>query len=321
MTKVETIIIPSYQLLCAGDALGAELPIELANEVKGILALPVKSNEPLNEKGGGTLAQHPDGRLSLDSPYRRKGATWGSFYESPNGSYTHVTAFTIWFDANAEDAQAVGNAVWVDFESWYRRFAEFIEVISEKVQEIIPGIGPPVEKYYLWRTSPEGPAEMLAAPPQRFNFRVAGADDYIQLPVLQQAAELASTQQILRTEHRLLMQANRSLQARNLRVAILDAVTAVEFVLTGAVEEKLLPLNLSQSEREKLNTKLADGLMKKLDILKIFGISVPGAAHQQTLANPRNKAIHRGVEPTFTEAQDAVILALEIVQHFSPDYI
>jgi hypothetical protein len=91
-------------------------------------------------------------------------------------------------------------------------------------------------------------------------------------PVSLKIPRLAEVAQPPATAHLLLRECRRALRQRRPRVAILEAATATEIVLTDKIETSLvlLPSQASEAILRQLN-----GLSRKVEMLKGLGVSSP----------------------------------------------
>lgn len=102
------------------------------------------------------------------------------------------------------------------------------------------------------------------------------------------------------------------------RLAIIDAATAVEVGLAGAIHRRLASLALEA--REEIVLK-ANGLAGMAQLLKKLDGPKDGIARNridQRLAIPRNNAVHGGRPPEQEEVHQAFVVARELLRLYSP---
>ena len=102
------------------------------------------------------------------------------------------------------------------------------------------------------------------------------------------------------------------------RLAIIEAATAAEVALTGAIHRRLLLLSVEAREEVVLNANGLYGMVKLLQKLDAKRDTTTLDKVGKKLANPRNNAVHAGRQPMKDEVQDAFVIARELLENYSP---
>jgi hypothetical protein len=107
----------------------------------------------------------------------------------------------------------------------------------------------------------------------------------------------------------------RAATTANWRVAIIDAATATEAALTvGLIAELSKTLSLRE-----VTKKLKDNQMlgKRLKLAGILNMPLP-AGIQEDLVNPRNDAMHEGIDVTSDQVKAGITAAWAVVHQYDP---
>jgi hypothetical protein len=116
------------------------------------------------------------------------------------------------------------------------------------------------------------------------------------------------------TMHLFLRIARLALWQSNYRTAVLEASTAAELAL-----RQLLDLRLNGVDR-RVAEAMSNGsreVGRLVDLLQSLGVGLP-SRFKERLLHVRNRAIHRGEEPTRNQATDVVNLVRELVEQVAP---
>lgn len=116
-------------------------------------------------------------------------------------------------------------------------------------------------------------------------------------------------------EYRFLHSARHSARAGDYRMAVLDAATATEIAMTSLLDGQTK--DLPERVRKLLGTKFGQ-LSRLAEVLRAFGVEVPGDLTNEGLAKPRNETIHRGGSVSKQEAYGAIRVAAQMVEQANP---
>ncbi|MGW3279987.1 hypothetical protein [Nocardia rhamnosiphila] len=134
--------------------------------------------------------------------------------------------------------------------------------------------------------------------------------------ILARSLHLAGAGAVLPPEWQYLRDARSWLKAGETRRAVVDGCTAAEIALANQVHQLLD--STDQSVREALLSR-CNGISDVAKLVRQFGGSTASINRVgEKLAKVRNDAAHAGVEPQQTDADLAVEVAAEIVEHSSP---
>lgn len=95
---------------------------------------------------------------------------------------------------------------------------------------------------------------------------------------------------------------------------MIDAATAAELAVGELLDDRLK--NVEEAVREALLGR-RPMLGSKVALLEELGQGLPGSFTER-LVNKRNRAVHRGVDPTFDECDAAIREALPLVEQVFP---
>lgn len=116
-------------------------------------------------------------------------------------------------------------------------------------------------------------------------------------------------------EYRFLHSARHSARARDYRMAVLDAATATEVAMASIVQDQM----------ESIPDSMKDSLQKKswtlsvlAEVLRALEIDFPNDLRNKGLAEPRNRAIHRGGLVSEQKAYRAIQIAAQMVKQANP---
>ncbi|MBT8163194.1 MULTISPECIES: hypothetical protein [Arthrobacter] len=102
------------------------------------------------------------------------------------------------------------------------------------------------------------------------------------------------------------------------RLAVIEAATAAEVALTGAIHQRLAQLT---AEARELIVENANGLYGMVKLLQKIDAKKDGPTLDKVgkqLAKPRNKAVHAGWQPTNHEVREAFVIAGVLLEEYSP---
>src|SRR5690606_21145260 len=115
-------------------------------------------------------------------------------------------------------------------------------------------------------------------------------------------------------QHRLLLDARTAVFEEDTRRAVIDAGTAAEVAVATAIGDRLRKVGL---DTETIDTMVsqANGLIGLVDLFGSLRGDLPESRKRvmNELANPRNRAVHGGEQPTPAETTTALRCAASLV--------
>lgn len=198
-----------------------------------------------------------------------------------------------------------------EFDEWYGTAVSWVELWNNlnltNLQESYPGttgtIGAPDGSGWASGWSPVG------------RIYVTSANRAISAGTLTLAFEKANASEQPPTEWLLYLQGAKTFDDR---LAIIEAATAAEVALTGAIHQRLVPLTVEAREEMVLNANGLYGMVKMLQKLDAKKDNKALEKVGKKLANPRNNAVHAGRRPTKDEVHEAFVVTLELLEKYSP---
>lgn len=199
----------------------------------------------------------------------------------------------------------------VEFSEWYSIAISWLEVWNglnlSNLQETLPGttgtIGTPDGSGWANGWSPEE------------RVYITSSTRAVDAQTLGLAFEKATSREVLPSEWKLYLQGAKTFDDR---LAIIEAATAVEVALSGAIHRRLTSLTGDAREEVVLNSNGLYGMVKLLQ--KLDGDKENKLLDRagKQLARPRNKAVHAGQPPALQDVQDAFLVARELLNKYSP---
>jgi hypothetical protein len=199
------------------------------------------------------------------------------------------------------------------FNAWYGNWVEWVGIWTELHSAVDSGLA--IETRGQVEVEPSGSngltgwspgATLHIFPPQHAATRA----------IAEASARRASTSEPPPLEWRLWNSA-RVLQDN--RRALIDAATASEVALAGAVRKRLN--SIPQDALEAI-VNAANGLVGLLKLVEVIdGLPTKRSRSGRVvgkLAKPRNSCVHRGIEPTRREVQAAIREAQTLLEIYSP---
>lgn len=198
-----------------------------------------------------------------------------------------------------------------EFNEWYGTAISWVELwndlnltnLQESYQGPIGTIGAPDASGWA---SGWGPVERIY---------VTSATRAISAKTLTLAFEKATAREHPPTEWLLYLQGAKTFDDR---LAIIEASTAAEVALTGAIHQRLAPLTVDAREVIVMNANGLHGMVKLLQKLDAKKDNKALDKVGKQLANPRNNAVHAGRQPTKNEVHQAFVIARELLETYSP---
>jgi len=309
------------------EALGARVPVRINGQEFQLIppslqlvdARPTLVAPPME-------TVRPD--LDWDERYRSVGSAWGrmAHFKSTdplgaNGAAL-VRAFVIRQTmAAADKAQSVqqqerGEDLYQHIDAWWRLVADWVEVVArQNLDPHYDGASRPGDDLELWFK--HGSDGGTVNNPTPLLITVSPVNDLTSdrwKAVLQAASDGRQPP----TEHLLLRDAIAANRRGQRRRAVLDAATAAEMALTYLLDQELAGLRSDVAGYVREKSRQISG---RVQALKNLGVQLPGDAGKRIiscLAEPRNKAIHGGHEPSVDETREALKIADEIMEAASP---
>lgn len=146
-------------------------------------------------------------------------------------------------------------------------------------------------------------------------FSSTNQNESVSLDTWQRAVHRASTGGMPPTEYVLLIDARRNLRNDDLRRAVLDAATGAEIALTRMLHARLASSPVVIANLVKDRWQQISSLTKAL---KRFDVTLPAGIDGESLAKPRNEAIHRGAKPTREQANKSIDIASKVIETALP---
>ncbi len=270
------------------------------------LIFPMLPTNPHDERG--LRSPRKDNRLLVP-----KYDIWG-FINGPRTDWaSDVAAIVFRFEC---DDEADGGQIAYDFgrdlTSWYIIATQWLELWARQV--LAPFQGEEIiTTGSMW--------EMNVTPPARSSWRSKGHIDYVpgkeaDRAMLNTAFTHASRSNLPPLEWRLYLGATRN---RDRRIAVIEAVSAVEMALSNALAIRLPQVPSAAMSRIKQNANGVLGILRLIEDID----ETPAERHQwrrvaDRLAEPRNQATHRGVAPTLEVVSQVLREARKLLDLYSP---
>jgi hypothetical protein len=199
------------------------------------------------------------------------------------------------------------------FNAWYGNWVEWIGIWSGLHSAVDSGLA--IETRGQVEVERSGSDELTGWSP--------GTTVHVFLPehsatraIAEAAARRASTSEPPPLEWRLW---NRARVLQDNRQALIDAATASEVALAGALRKRL---NSIPEDALEAIANSANGLVGLLKLVEVIdGLSAKESRSGRVvgkLAKPRNSCVHRGIEPTREEVQRAIKEAQTLLETYSP---
>lgn len=196
---------------------------------------------------------------------------------------------------------------------WWLRLREWIEVVTPHLLETFehPDRQSLISNTQVW--SWDGRASRRV-PVSQMLYLNSVAEPGISRHSFAAAAVLSGNVAPVPKPHAFLRKARLSLSRNDLRTAVLEASTAAELAL-----HELLDVRLGGTD-EAVGSALANGnreLGRLATLLGQLGVTLP-AGLQVGLVEVRNRAVHKGDEPTAAQARESVRVARAVVESVQP---
>lgn len=302
MKLVGAIRLPGVGLVVRHEALGCSFPASVESGTF-VLHLPARGSP---ERDGPDLERPPvDVRVE---PPRDSDGIWGFAHASD-----HVRVLTVGFTAEIVGLESL-DGFGADFNRWYLTVAEWMYLWTGRLVD--QDLGPHMESSgRAWRVDSADSRDARWFPPWRVPTVHLDPGASATAEQVQSAFNCASSHQLPPVEWLIFMKAQRQ---SDQRLAVIEAATAAEVALSRAVTGALPNFKAEAIERIIQN---ANGLVGLRDLLAVLTGS-PGPVSRgrlaAQLAEPRNRAAHRGEAPTRRQVLAALATARALLSGLCP---
>ena len=308
---VGAVRLPGKGLLVTTDSLGQVYDCALP---LGGASFTVHLPRPAATEDGSQIFEAP---LAFTNHGNYQDArTWGGITRTHN----HALIESVWLDVEILIAKFAEEDVYLQpqLNGWFTTALRWIEVWTGQSLQLARDMAADLQiDGYLLSDEPKSDEPGIIFWDQDEREFAAPDADVVATPAqLQLAFSRASVGEQVPDEWVALTHARRSI---NNRLAVIEAATAAEIAMAGAIERRLLGVSPAGITKIILDANGSAGLVKLLDALDG---REPGETHRgrvlSLLAEPRNGAIHSGTRPSETIAQDAIATATDLLNEFSP---
>lgn len=231
---------------------------------------------------------------------------------------SHILVSTQILSVNSGDAaHQIGVAVQVEIDAWANLLGDWLEVLAarwfrrpNRHGAVLSGQAGPISAWHF-----DGSSSTRLENPNSTRAVGLGGDG-IPLANWSAALRLAGECRVPPVERILLRDARVGVGIGDFRRAVLDAATATEIALALLLDRKTASAgpDISKAVRDGVR-----GLVSLSDILrKTFKERGISPRVQIDIAEPRNKAIHSGSQPSRDEANTAIVTAAAVLETVSP---
>ena len=300
--------LPGKGLLVTQDALGGVYDC----------ALPL---------GGAIFAVHlprpsatPDVSSEFESPLAFTDGDHYGGWGAITMTHQHALIHSVWLDMRILLAKFLEGDEYLQpqLDTWFTTALRWVEVWSRQSVQLARDTTADLQIDGNLRSAEPRSDEPVIFfwPRDQSDFAVPDADVVATPAQLQVAFSRASAGEQLPAEWVALTHARRSI---NNRLAVIEAATAAEMAMAGAVKRYLPGVPPEGITKIIRGANGSAGLVKLLDALagRNPGETSRNRVNSQ-LAEPRNLAIHSGIEPTKERAQAAIATATDLLNEFSP---
>ncbi len=305
-----TVRLP-FKVLFAVDALGASFAGSVDNAAF-TLQVPPQSN---GDESAIELAEPPGGPWwgseLLDQGWGYVGSQ-NSVDMAPLAFWVAGLAIKVEADSNGErEPFEVANMLGSRFDDWYTEWLEWVSAWSGQPIFLDTNLGIRTQAHLEVNDQPGDRSYTGWSGPLRA--RAVSSKHAVTLAMVRGAARRVSASERLPLAWRLW---DTALLLRDRRRALIDAASAAEIALAGALRARLagLPAGAQESIINSANGLV--GLVKLLE--QIDGGTKQWKAVADRLGNPRNMCVHRGADPTEAALSTALETARSILEIYDP---
>lgn len=305
-TVIEGIIDFTSSLYCHSNIMGKEIEIDL-DGIKCSIAFP---KLPYGYK-------KDNNKKHLIAPRKsnihKNINDWGQIHQWPQG-YSGVEKILLLINVNINNYQDIGNNANITLKTWKNKFEEFLEIKTNQIlkKKIVQTINLSAGDFDLWiNVNGERKPGITKRDPIIITKREV---TLIEKKHVIQAVEFANEGKGLNLSYKLIKKARRELDIKEFRTAIIDAATSCEITLFESLTKELSKSVSNKLLNELINKKYKT-LSSKMELGRLLSI-IPDLDYTLKLIEPRNKAVHKGYESSFKEANETIKIALKLADSY-----
>lgn len=239
---------------------------------------------------------------------------WGAITRT----HRHASVRAVVLQASIDESKFEGDQyLQPQFDAWYTTLARWVECWTRQSVEDAHDKAMDFQvSGNLTALSPDSPEPMIPFWGYMPKAHVPDPDAVATPVQLRAACARASVDQKPPAEWIALTNAERS---ENNRIAVIEAATAAEIALAGAIERRLPQVHPKGVDTI---THQANGAVGLLDLVTGLSNGNPGPVSRgrvmDQLAGPRNRAVHSGTAPTDDQRRRAIETARALLNEYSP---
>ena len=255
---------------------------------------------------------------------REDGLAWGfaADWEEVSGIGQRITTvhiFRLGFTAlgavsDTENLLSMRHSVPAELDSWWELFSSWVAVLTHQDPREyfrLPGM---TRREPIW-TFVNGDGRRIHSAITEDAVRRLYDIEPLDEDTVRACIELTRIGEFPPAEWTFIRDARSAVLAKDYRRAVIDAGTAAELAITELLDQRLAGADPTLSEALLKRARALEGRSTLMKELKA-GIEPAGFTAQ--LKNPRNNAAHKGQAPTRETAQQAIEVAVQLVEQSTP---